>query len=174
LRDDLGVTRAGNGEGMLCAAGAADSPAVKYLRSLPWRAWTAIGVAAGLAGLVFFGKAESVTTPNPSTWARMGLVACVTITLIGAVATLGTRRWLDVLAYALSISCVVGLAVLITAVPSTSRSCNNSGQPRTAGSFDCDTSFAIGAPFVLMGILMPTLVVASVGKAVATTARRIW
>ena len=70
------------------------------------------------------------------------------------------------------VASAVSFAVLGATAPSTSRSCNNSDQPRSEGTYECDTGFGLGLPFVIAVFFVPAFGLVSAGKATAVVARR--
>ena len=124
-------------------------------------------------GIVCFGKAESTTTTHPVSWLLAGLAGTAGLAFTGACLTLGRRRWREVALYALIVSCLASAALFAVSSVSTSRGCNNGGQPRSAGTYDCDTSDAIGGPLVLALVYAPLYGLSALGKGVGALTRRV-
>jgi hypothetical protein len=140
------------------------SVARRITRQLPWKAWVVPAVAIGVAGVILFGRAEDKTTSDPSTWYIIGFAAVGAIILVAACLTLARRSWLSVAIFAVVAACASALALFTVTAPSTSRSCNNSGQPTSAGTYDCDTSDGLGGPLLVGILFVPSAGVASAGK----------
>lgn len=145
----------------------------EFVHGLPWPAWVACLAVLGVVALICFGKAESTSTADSGAWYRAGFIASALVVLIGAVATLGRRRWREAAVFALLAASVMGMAVFMVSAPSTSRSCSNAGQPASAGAYDCDTSYGLGAPFMVAAFFVPAFGITAIGKASATVARRL-
>ena len=144
-----------------------------YVHGLPWPAWVACLAALGVVALICFGKAESRSTAASGAWYRAGFIASALIVLTGAAATLGRRRWREAAVFAFLTASVMGMAIFTVTAPSTSRSCSNAGQPASAGTYDCDTSYGLGATFMVAAFFVPAFGIAAIGKAGATVARRL-
>jgi hypothetical protein len=141
----------------------------KLLRQLPWKPWLASAVAIVVAGVILFGRAESTRTPDPQVWYGIGFAAIGTMILVTAALTLARQRWPYLLMFVAVAASATAFAVFTVTAPSASRSCNNAGQPRSAGTYDCDTSFGIGGPILLGVLSIPTAAVATIGKVGADT-----
>jgi len=138
-------------------------------RGLPWKPWLAsVGVSLVVGG-VLIGHAESTRTPNPGVWYAAGFASVAAIVLITAALTLGRKPWLHVAAFAAIAAIALGLVVFTTSAPSSSRSCQNAGQPQSAGTYDCDTSFGFGMPFLVVVFFVPAMALATLGKVGADT-----
>lgn len=135
-------------------------------RSLPWRRWGATFALIGVAGLVCFGEAESKTATRPGIWFLAGFGLAAIMTTIGSALTLKDRPWTSVLIFSVLVAGVVAWAVVATAAPSESASCNSTS--------DCDTSYALGLPFLVVFFAIPTFAMAAIGKlaAIAVTPGR--
>jgi uncharacterized membrane protein YhaH (DUF805 family) len=140
--------------------------AARLVRRLPWRAWLVCVVAIVVVGLIFFGAAESTTTSDPAAWYRAGFAGVAAIVLVTASLTLTRRRWRDVALFAFLAASAAAFALFAVTSPSTSRSCNNAGQPRSAGTYDCDTSDGLGGPLLVVILFIPAATVGAVGKVV--------
>lgn len=152
----------------------APSPVIRFLRGLPWPAWIACLAVLSVVGFVCFGIGESGATPNPGAWYVVGFLASALVVLVSAALTLGRRRWREAAVLAFLAAAVVGFAIFVVSSPSTSRSCNNAGQPASAGTYDCDTSYGIGGPVMVAAFFVPSLALVALGKASATVIRRLW
>jgi len=122
-----------------------------------------------VVGGVIIGHAESGQTPNPDAWYAAGFVGVAAIVLITATLTLGRRRWLHVAAFAAIAAVSFALVVFMASAPSSSRSCQNAGQPQSAGTYDCDTGYGLGLPFVVLVFFVPAMALATAGKVGADT-----
>jgi hypothetical protein len=131
---------------------------------LPWRIWLGLLAAIAISTFVCFGAAESTKTSDPGTWYVAGFAAAAALTLVGAVVTLSNRPWREVAIFGGLVATVVAVAIFSVTSPSTSRSCNNDGQPRSAGTYDCDTSDSVGGPIVLVAFFIPAFAISSLGK----------
>jgi hypothetical protein len=138
----------------------------RITRRLPWKAWTGASIAIVVAGVILFGRAEDKNVSNPATWYGLGFAAMGGTILVTACVTLARRNWLSVAMFAVVAASAATLAVFIVTAPSTSRSCKNSGQPAAAGTYDCDTSYGLGAPLLVGVLSVPTAGIASAGKLV--------
>jgi hypothetical protein len=136
----------------------------RLVRLSPWKPWLASAIAIVVAGVVLFGQAESTRRQDSGGWYAAGFASVGAIVLITACLTLGRRRWLYVLFFAALAAGAVTVAVFTVTAPSTSRSCDNAGQPTSRGTYDCDTSFGLGAPFLAIVLVVPAAGLASVGK----------
>jgi hypothetical protein len=136
----------------------------RLVRESPWKPWLAVAVAIVVVGVVVFGRAESTGTQNTAAWYGAGFASVAAIVLVAASVTLARRPWLEVLVFAVLTAVAAALAVFIVTAPSTSRSCSNGGQPRSAGTYECDTSYGLGAPFLAVAFSIPAVGLAAVGK----------
>jgi len=136
----------------------------RLVRESPWKPWLAIAMAIIVVGVVLFGRAESTRTPDPVAWYGAGFASVGAIVLVGACLTLAGRRWRYVLVFAALVAVAVALAVFTVTAPSTSRSCDNGGQPKSAGTYDCDTSDGLGGPLLVIVFLIPAAGLAAAGK----------
>lgn len=143
-----------------------------FVSALPWRIWAVFLSAIAIIDFVCFGVAESTKTADPGVWTLVGVIATVVFALVGATVTLGYRNWRTVAVFAALLAGIIGLAIFMTSVQSTSRSCNNDGQPISSGTFDCDTSDVIGGPVLLVVLFVPSFAVSSLGKAAGRITRR--
>jgi hypothetical protein len=133
---------------------------------LPWL------VGSFVVSLICLDKAESTAVRDPGSWLIAVVVASTVLTLLGAAWTLGRRRWREVAIYAALAASAIAIPLFAVSSIPTSRDCDNSGQPRSAGTFDCDTSFGLGGPLVLAALFVPMLGVAALGKGAAGVIRR--
>jgi len=122
---------------------------------------------------VCFGQGESRATADPAAWFAAGFAGVSLLALAGAAMTLRRRPWREAVVFAALVSGVVALAVFSTAAPSTSRSCNNAGESRASGSYDCDTGFGLGLPFVAAMFFGPAVGIAALGKVGASGMARL-
>jgi hypothetical protein len=136
----------------------------RLLRESPFKRWIPIATAIVVVGVVLFGRAESTRTQDPAGWYGAGFASVAAIVLVAACITLAGRRWLEVLVFAALTAVAVTLAVFIVTAPSTSRSCSNEGRPKSAGTYECDTSYGLGAPFLAVAFAIPAAGLAAVGK----------
>jgi hypothetical protein len=135
-----------------------------FFRELPWRIWIGFLVAIGVTGMVCFGVAESTKTRDPATWVVVGFGAIAMLTVVSAVVSLGGRRWRDAAVLAALVAAVVGLTLFTVQAPSTSRSCDNNGQPSSSGTYDCDTSDVLGGPIITVALFIPAMGLTAMGK----------
>jgi hypothetical protein len=135
----------------------------RVLSGLPWRAWAGWLVAVAITAFVCFGVAESSRTPDRARWFWAGCAIITALIVSCSAITLRRRRWRDVAVFAGLVAAIVALALFSVSAPSTSRSCSNGGQPKSAGTYDCDTSDGLGGPLLLIGFFIPSFALASVG-----------
>jgi len=141
-----------------------ESTVATLWRQLPSVPWIASAVAIVGTGVILFGHAESTRTPDPGLWYGVGFGAIGLIILVTACLTLAQRRWDFLFIFVAVAACATGLALFTVTAPSTSRSCNNGGQPKSAGTYDCDTSEGLGGPILVVVLSIPTAAVATLGK----------
>lgn len=127
--------------------------------------WLAILIVMACVDLVCFGMAESTTTAEPMPWYVAAFSASATLTVVGAAWVLPARRWSHAARFALLAAAVVGGALYAVASVSTSRDCANQGRPASAGTYDCDTSDALGGAVMVGAFFIPAFTLAAIGKA---------
>lgn len=112
-----------------------------------------------------FGMGEATPTSDPLAWFLAGLSASAALTVIGATLIPRTRPWGDAARFALLVAVVVGGSLYTVASVSSSRDCANQGQLLSAGTYDCDTSDALGAAFLIAGFFIPAMALVAAGRA---------
>lgn len=143
-----------------------------FLKELPWQVWVWwLGILAASV-IVCFGAAESTTVAHPGRWLLAGFAIAAALTAGCAASTLAFSRWRDLLVFGVIVAAITSLALFIPGTVSTSRSCQNAGQPTSSGTHDCDTSDVIGGPVIFVVLCVPSLALAGIGKGVGRLVRR--
>ena len=148
------------------------SPVRRFLAALPWRPWAVWLAAMSTVGLIFFGLGESTSVAHSHVWYPTGFVSIAVLALLASAVTLRDRRWRDAALLSFLVACIVGIAIFLVSAPSTSRSCQNNGQPLSAGTYDCDTSYGLGGPIMVVAFFIPSFAVVGIGKAAAAVLKR--
>jgi hypothetical protein len=135
--------------------------------------WAAILIAMASVDLLCFAMAESTNTPEPLPWYVAAFSASGALALIGAAMTLRTRGWSDAVRFALLVAVVVAGTLYSVASVSTSRDCANQGQPASAGTYDCDTSNALGGALMVFAFFAPAFALVAVGRTGGRLVQRV-
>lgn len=133
---------------------------------MPWL----VGIA--IACWTCTGFAESTHTRDPAAWLVAGFSVAGLLTLLCAYRTLRGGGWAGAAGLALAAAGIVALGVFSASAPSTSRSCANNGQPKSAGTFDCDTSYGLGGLILLAAFWVPAFGLAAAGSGAGRLAQR--
>ena len=122
-------------------------------------------MARRAVALISLGFGGSTRIANPMAWFAAGFSVATALTLGCAFWTLRGGHWAASVVLGLAVSTIVSAAVFAKSAPSTSRSCQNSGEPPSQGTYDCDTAYGLGAPIMLVAFWVPAFAMSAAGSA---------
>jgi len=122
-------------------------------------------IAIGVISLAGMAWAQHVSTAGAgAAWVYVAAAACGAIAVAAGMTAIRRCTGAGVAVFAVQAAVVTSLAIFVVAAPSGSASCQQST--------DCDTSFGLGLPFLVVALFIPYVVCAGAGWALRVRSRR--